>query len=91
MQIDQDHLDVIRELNGISIKDEAATLDDINEKFERSIKGDEIEKATERRQKSDQRLTVFGWRGCYYPSLLVRSPIALWLPHPKEARDISLI
>jgi hypothetical protein len=51
MQIDQDHLDVIRELNGISIKDEAATLDDINEKFERSIKGDEIEKATERRQK----------------------------------------
>jgi hypothetical protein len=36
---------VIRELNGISIKDEAPTIeDDINEKFERSIKGDEVEK-----------------------------------------------
>ena len=45
LQIDQDHLDVIRELNGISIKDEAPLIeDDINEKFERSIKGDEGDK-----------------------------------------------
>ncbi len=56
MQIDQDHLDVIRELNGISIKDEAATIDDdINEKFERSIKGDEGNKHTERRQKKSKK------------------------------------
>ena len=56
MQIDQDHLDVIRELNGISIKDEAATIDDdINEKFEKSIKGDEVDKQTERRQKKSKK------------------------------------
>lgn len=56
IQIDQDHLDVIRELNGISIKDEAATIDDdINEKFERSIKGDEVDKHTERRQKKSKK------------------------------------
>ena len=56
MQIDQDHLDVIRKLNGISIKDETATIDDdINEKFERSIKGDEGEKQTERRQKKPKK------------------------------------
>jgi hypothetical protein len=47
---------VIRELNGISIKDEAATIDDdINEKFERSIKGDEGDKHTERRQKKSKK------------------------------------
>ena len=33
MQIDQDHIDVIRELNGISIKDETGVVvaEDINE------------------------------------------------------------
>jgi hypothetical protein len=53
MQIDQDHLDVIRELNGISIKDEAM-IEDINEKFERSMK-DEGEKVTEKRQKKPKK------------------------------------
>ena len=47
MQIDQDHLDVIRELNGISVKDEV--VDDINEKFERSLQGDDEKCIPERK------------------------------------------
>ena len=47
MQIDQDHLDVIRELNGISVKDEV--VDDINEKFEKSLQGDDEKCIPERK------------------------------------------
>ncbi len=47
IQIDQDHLDVIRELNGISVKDEV--VDDINEKFERSLQGDDEKCIPERK------------------------------------------
>lgn len=46
MLIDQDHLDVIRELNGMSVRDEV--VEDIYEKFEKSVQGED-DKGKERR------------------------------------------